>query len=192
MENKKQNSSNAKNDKRKLNSSHSPQNSQKPKKRNTSASNNSQNQDKNNNHQNNRRTKPTPNSSINKNARKTVTENNSVKKQHNANISEPVPKKPDPSTVNNSSLHMGYKKETDEEIRSKPPTGTPEYPYYKDGFAGAKGKRFSGLRNAFSIFITTIISMFLICVITGTIVVTALTIQGRGFFCNDRGFGTPV
>lgn len=181
MENKKQNSSNAKNDKRKLNSNHSPQNSQKAKKRNTSASNNSQNQDKNNNHQNNRRTKSTPNSLVNKNARKTGSENNSVKKQHNANISEPVPKKPDPSTVNNSSLHMGYKKETDDEIRSKPPTGTPEYPYYKDGFAGAKGKRFSGLRNAFSIFITTIISMFLICVITGTIVVTALTIYVMDF-----------
>jgi len=174
MENKKQNSSNANNDKRKINNSHSPQNSQKPKKRNASASNNSKNQD--NNNQNNRRTKPTPNSSVNKNARKISSENNLVKKQHNVNISEPVPKKPDPSTVNNSSLHMGYKKETDEEIRSKPPTGTPEYPYYKGSFAGAKGKRFSGLRNAFSIFITTIMSLFLICVITGTIVVTALTV----------------
>lgn len=92
-----------------------------------------------------------------------------------------LPKKPDPSTVNNTPLHGGYRKETDEEIRSKPPTGTPEYPYYKGSFAAAKVRRHPGLRNAFSIFITTILSLFLICVITGTIVATALTVYVMDF-----------
>ncbi|MGN0630077.1 MAG: transglycosylase domain-containing protein, partial [Ruminococcus sp.] len=92
-----------------------------------------------------------------------------------------LPKKPDPSTANNTPLHSGYRKETDEEIRSKPPTGTPEYPYYKGSFAAAKVRRHPGLRNAFSIIITTILSLFLICVITGTIVATALTVYVMDF-----------
>lgn len=95
---------------------------------------------------------------------------------------QPMPKRPDPSAANNNNLHStGYHKETDEEIRSKPPTGTPEYPYYKGSFASAKVRRHPGLRNAFSILITTILSLFLICVITGTIVVTALTVYVMDF-----------
>ncbi len=93
---------------------------------------------------------------------------------------QPRPKKPDPS-VGSGQLQGTYRKETDEEIRSKPPTGTPEYPYYKGNLASAKAHRFPALRNAFSILLTTIMSLFLICVITGTIVVTALTVYVMDF-----------
>lgn len=93
---------------------------------------------------------------------------------------QPSLKKPDPS-VSGGQLHSSYRKETDEEIRSKPPTGTPEYPYYKGSLAPTKAKRFPALRNAFSILLTTIMSLFLICVITGTIVVTALTVYVMDF-----------
>ncbi len=91
----------------------------------------------------------------------------------------PQPKRPDPAAAN--SHPGGYRKETDEEIRSKPPTGTPEYPYYKGSLASAKTKRFPALRNAISILLTTIMSLFLICVITGTIVATALTVYVMDF-----------
>ena len=91
-----------------------------------------------------------------------------------------LPKKPDPSS-NNSASQSGYHKETDEEIRSKPPTGTPEYPYYKGSLAAAKIGKFPALRRTFSILLTTIMSLFLICVITGTIVVTALTVYIMDF-----------
>ena len=94
---------------------------------------------------------------------------------------KPPVKRPDPSTAGNTPLHSGYRKETDEEIRSKPPTGTPEYPYYKGSFASARVRRHPGLRNAFSILITTIMSLFLICIITGTIVETTLTIYIMDF-----------
>ncbi|MGN0584686.1 MAG: transglycosylase domain-containing protein [Ruminococcus sp.] len=97
------------------------------------------------------------------------------------NQPKPPVKRPDPSTAGNTPLHSGYRKETDEEIRSKPPTGTPEYPYYKGSFASARVRRHPGLRNAFSILITTIMSLFLICIITGTIVATALTIYVMDF-----------
>ncbi len=91
----------------------------------------------------------------------------------------PVQKKPDPSSGN--SVHAAYRKETDEEIRSKPPTGTPEYPYRKGNLASSKLQKFPALRNALSILLTTIMSLFLICVITGAIVVTALTIYVMDF-----------
>lgn len=116
---------------------------------------------------------------------KPIQENKKVKKLRDIEPSQtaaaPTPKKPDPSTVNNTSLQGGYRNETDEEIRSKPPTGTPEYPYYKGSLSSAKIRRHPGLRNAFSILLTTIMSLFLICVITGTIVVTALTVYVMDF-----------
>ncbi|MBQ8724075.1 MAG: transglycosylase domain-containing protein, partial [Oscillospiraceae bacterium] len=90
-----------------------------------------------------------------------------------------APKKPDPSSGNTA--HTSYRKETDEEIRSKPPTGTPEYPYNKGSLASSRMQRFPALRNAISILLTTIMSLFLICVITGTIVVTALTVYVMDF-----------
>ncbi len=71
--------------------------------------------------------------------------------------------------------------ETDEEIRSKPPTGTPEYPYYNGSLAAARSRKFPVLRNALSILLTTLMSLFLICVITGTIVLTALTVYVMDF-----------
>ncbi|MGN0592531.1 MAG: transglycosylase domain-containing protein [Ruminococcus sp.] len=83
--------------------------------------------------------------------------------------------------ISSKPVSNGYHKETDEEIRSKPPTGTPEYPYYKGNLAAAKIGRHPGLRRTFSILLTTIMSLFLICVITGTIVVTALTIYVMDF-----------
>lgn len=100
--------------------------------------------------------------------------------QNSVTREQPLPKKPDPST-NNSASQGGYHKETDEEIRSKPPTGTPEYPYYKGSLAAAKIRKFPALRRTFSILLTTIMSLFLICVITGTIVVTALTVYIMDF-----------
>ncbi|MBQ8687888.1 MAG: transglycosylase domain-containing protein [Ruminococcus sp.] len=93
---------------------------------------------------------------------------------------QPLPKKPDPST-NHGPLQSSYHKETDEEIRSKPPTGTPEYPYYKGSLATARIRIHPGLRRTFSILLTTIMSLFLICIITGTIVVTALTVYVMDF-----------
>ncbi len=91
----------------------------------------------------------------------------------------PAQKKPDPSSAN--TVHTAYRKETDEEIRSKPPTGTPEYPYLKGNLSSSKVQRFPALRNAISIVLTTIMSLFLICVITGAIVVTALTVYVMDF-----------
>lgn len=120
------------------------------------------------------------NKSLRRNTKKISGENHSVK--NNVSQSDAtIPKKPNPSAVNNSTLHGGYRKETDDEIRNKPPTGTPEYPYYKGSLASAKMRRHPGLRNAFSILITTIMSLFLICVITGAIVVTALTVYVMDF-----------
>lgn len=74
-----------------------------------------------------------------------------------------------------------YQNEADTAICNKPPTGTPEYPYYNESLQADKPKRFPMLRKAFSILCTTLASLFLICVITGTIVVTGMTVYVMGF-----------
>ena len=75
----------------------------------------------------------------------------------------PTPPPPDPRE------RVIYESEADAALCNKPPTGTPEYPYYNDALQAEKPKRFPTLRKAFSILCTTLVSLFLICIITGTI-----------------------
>ena len=70
---------------------------------------------------------------------------------------------------------------TENESWRKPPSGTPEYPYYNENLRAAKPKKFPVLRRAISIFTTTLISLFLIFIITGTIVATAMTVYVMSF-----------
>lgn len=62
------------------------------------------------------------------------------------------------------------------------PTGTPEYPYHTPELDAAfRTKRFPALRKSISILLSTLAALFLICVITGAIVVTALTVYVMNF-----------
>lgn len=74
-----------------------------------------------------------------------------------------------------------YQNDTDAALCNKPPTGTPEYPYYNEALQAEKPKRFPMLRKAFSILCTTLVSLFLICIITGTIVATGMTVYVMSF-----------
>ncbi len=63
------------------------------------------------------------------------------------------------------------------------PTGTPEYPYHNPDLEepAAKEKRFPVLRRTISILGSTLMALFLIMIITCTIVATALVIYVMGF-----------
>ena len=62
------------------------------------------------------------------------------------------------------------------------PTGTTEYPYHTPELDAAfRTKRFPALRKSISILLSTLAALFLICVITGAIVVTALTVYVMNF-----------
>ncbi len=63
------------------------------------------------------------------------------------------------------------------------PTGTPEYPYYNQDLedAAAKPKKFPVLRQSLSILGSTIMALFLILIITCTIVATALVVYVMNF-----------
>lgn len=87
----------------------------------------------------------------------------------------PTPPPPDPRE------RVIYESEADAALCNKPPTGTPEYPYYNDALQAEKPKRFPKLRKAFSILCTTLVSLFLICIITGTIVATGMTVYVMSF-----------
>ena len=87
----------------------------------------------------------------------------------------PTPPLPDPRE------RIIYESEADAALCNKPPTGTPEYPYYNDALQAEKPKRFPTLRKAFSILCTTLVSLFLICIITGTIVATGMTVYVMSF-----------
>ena len=66
--------------------------------------------------------------------------------------------------------------------RYNAPTGTPEYPYHTPELDAAfRTKRFPALRKSISILLSTLAALFLICVITGAIVVTALTVYVMNF-----------
>ncbi len=101
--------------------------------------------------------------------------------QNQGNAAKTQQGHPTPKNDQNQPRPAAPHRETNEEIRSKPPTGTPEYPYYKGNLALAKMRKFPVLNRVFSIIMTTIMSLFLVCVITGTIVVTALTIYVMDF-----------
>ncbi len=64
----------------------------------------------------------------------------------------PTPPPPDPRE------RVIYESEADAALCNKPPTGTPEYPYYNDALQAEKPKRFPTLRKAFSILCTTLVS----------------------------------
>ncbi len=74
-----------------------------------------------------------------------------------------------------------YQNDTDAALCNKPPTGTPEYPYYNEALQVDKPKRFPMLRKVLSILCTTLVSLFLICIITGTIVATGMTVYVMSF-----------
>ncbi|MDY2509406.1 MAG: transglycosylase domain-containing protein [Ruminococcus callidus] len=95
------------------------------------------------------------------------------------NATPPKPA-PEPSPADPRELVI-YQNDTDSALCNKPPTGTPEYPYYNEVLQAEKPKRFPMLRKAFSILCTTLVSLFLICIITGTIVATGMTVYVMSF-----------
>lgn len=90
---------------------------------------------------------------------------------------KPMPEKPQTDPRES----VIYQNDAEAALSNKPPTGTPEYPYYNEALQTDKPKRFPMLRKAFSILCTTLVSLFLICIITGTIVATGMTVYVMSF-----------
>lgn len=99
-------------------------------------------------------------------------ENNKHKKDGNP------PRKPQPNNKRNVRQRAGAGQR-----QYFGPTGTPEYPYHNPELDDSlsKVKRFPALRRAFSILGSTLVALFLIFIITCTIVATALVVYVMNF-----------